>query len=315
MHTKGAGARDFRVILDGVPTGYCFHASCASAVAEFNRELRSRVWKMENGSRMPRNSAWSAGVAAEPKKEEEKRPPVDDYDVWEYTRGVPAITEDWLARRSPRDVSKIGPADFLNALFEPGDRVLVFTAEFSQGDFLHWCGHGSYRLSRDRGVKAVPSALPSGGPRGVWYLVQPVTGQWTINMNKAKAGGSVEYSRRWEGCVTRWKHLVLESDTLAADDWLKVLVSLGLPIAAIYTSGGRSVHAIVRVDVPSKPVWDALRNALRAVACPLGADAGAMSAVRLSRLPGCKRGASEQRLLYLDPSPHGTPIVLQREVR
>src|SRR6516165_844943 len=40
MHTSANGKRDCRVNVDGAPTIFCFHASCAVAVAEANRRLR-----------------------------------------------------------------------------------------------------------------------------------------------------------------------------------------------------------------------------------------------------------------------------------
>ena len=91
---------------------------------------------------------------------------------------------------------------------------------------------------------------------------------------------------------------------------------LPLPVVAIYSSGGKSIHALVAVDCASKAEFDACRDVLRAVLCPLGADGAAMTAVRLSRLPGCLRFGKRQaegykryerprlqRLVYLNPSP------------
>ena len=43
----------------------------------------------------------------------------------------------------------------------------------------------------------------------------------------------------------------------------------------------------------------------------LGADRGALSAVRLTRLPHAQRGERVQRLLYLNPQPEGVPILEQ----
>ena len=40
MHTSQNGKKDCRVNVDGAPTIFCFHASCAPAVAEANRRLR-----------------------------------------------------------------------------------------------------------------------------------------------------------------------------------------------------------------------------------------------------------------------------------
>src|SRR5690606_4061091 len=71
--------------------------------------------------------------------------------------GVPAVSPGWFMERSPVDVAKIGPGDFLNATFDPGERVLVFSSFFSQGEYLWEAGKGGYRLAERRGVKAVPS--------------------------------------------------------------------------------------------------------------------------------------------------------------
>src|SRR5512146_2750651 len=43
FHTSANGKRDCRVNVDGAPTIFCFHASCAPAVAEANRRLRSAL--------------------------------------------------------------------------------------------------------------------------------------------------------------------------------------------------------------------------------------------------------------------------------
>jgi hypothetical protein len=40
LHTSDNGKKDCRVNVDGAPTIFCFHASCAMAVAETNRRLR-----------------------------------------------------------------------------------------------------------------------------------------------------------------------------------------------------------------------------------------------------------------------------------
>jgi hypothetical protein len=117
--------------------------------------------------------------------------------------------------------------------------------------------------------------------------------------------------------------LVLESDTADAAQWLSALVQLPLPIVAIYTSGGKSIHALVRVDARSKSEWDALRNDLLPVLCPLGADPAAMTAVRLTRLPGMFRHGTRgkngellrysrprmQELLWLNPDAPARPIL------
>jgi hypothetical protein len=105
-----------------------------------------------------------------------------------------------------------------------------------------------------------------------------------------------------------------------------LLVQVPLRIDAIYTSGGRSIHALVRVDCPTKSAWDDEKRALDPILRLLGmcgADPGALSAVRLTRLPGCmrrgKRDAegnyvefarpAEQKLLYVRPCAPLRPLM------
>ena len=87
-----------------------------------------------------------------------------------------------------------------------------------------------------------------------------------------------------------------------------------LRIASICESGGRSIHALVRVDASSKEDWDRLMTPIKPVLITLGADPGALSAIRLSRLPQAMRGEHCQRLLYLNPQPSGCPICKQPPV-
>jgi hypothetical protein len=118
-------------------------------------------------------------------------------------------------------------------------------------------------------------------------------------------------SRRSEEAVSAFRYAVLESDEADADDWLRCLVQMPLRIACICESGKRSIHALVRLDAASKADWDRLMAPLKPVLITLGADRGALSAVRLSRLPQAMRGERCQRLLYLNPQPTGQPIFQQ----
>ncbi len=331
-HTTRDGARDFVVWLDKVPTGKCVHDSCADEVAAFNHELRSRIARAESDPNRPAPvSIYGPGVAYAPEAVKlPKRPPFDPKKLADFAGRCPhPITTAWLRERSPLPVpdpceqGRATAEAFLAALYQPGERVLIFTRQTSQGDFLFEPGRGSYRLGNAPGIRAVASALPIGGREGVWFLAQPVTGEWSPNPYTTGGTTPPRLGRRHGGCVTSWRYAVLESDTAAAADWLRVLVQIPFPVAAIYTSGGKSVHALLRFDARAKAEWDGVRDALLPVLCPLGADGAALSAVRLSRLPGClrhgtsnKEGAYQpyaaprlQELAWLNPTPPARPIL------
>lgn len=197
---------------------------------------------------------------------------------------------DYLATNSPINISKTTSSDFLRHLYPSGcgEAVLLFSDLKSQGQAL-W------------DAKNNPE-MPS-GPEGVWYLPQPVDGLYHPNpRNDGKL------SRRSEESVTSWRYLVLESDEADEDMWLRVLVQLPLRIVSICESGGRSIHALIRVDAASKLDWDCLVREAKPILVTLGADAGALTAIRLTRLPQAHRGARVQKLLYLSPNPDDASI-------
>ena len=194
----------------------------------------------------------------------------------------------FLAERSPVPVERITCGGFLRRLYPKGsgEKVLLFSRMQSQGQLL-W---------KADACDLVPDEHFPAGPEGVWFLAQPVDGEFHHN---PRLGGKP--SRRSEESVTAWRYAVLESDEADADDWLRCLIQMPLRIASICESGGRSIHALVRLDAVSKEDWDTKVRAIKPVLVTLGADPGALSAVRLTRLPQAKRGERVQRLLYLEP--------------
>lgn len=204
---------------------------------------------------------------------------------------VGPIDPEWLKQLSPVSPFNLTSSAFLEHLYMPGEKVLVFTSLHSQGEFL-------YEVGKDN------AALPKLTTEGVWYLVNPVDG--LIHPNPRQEN---KPSRRSEESVTSWRYLVLESDVADPAQWLACLVQLPLQISAIYSSGGKSIHALVRVDADSKQAWDAIRDQLKPIMVLLGADQNAMTGVRLSRLPGAMRALRQQELFYLNPNPTTKPII------
>jgi hypothetical protein len=202
----------------------------------------------------------------------------------------------FIAERSPVRVDTQNAASVLRRLYArgSGEKVIVFTDMHSQGQFV-WEADNSDVIQCQH--------LPTGAD-GVWFLPQPVSGEFHPN---PRDDGKL--SRRAQEAVTSWRYVVLESDKADKDDWLRCLVQLPLRIACICDSGGRSIHALARIDAASKLDWDARVGAVKPILVTLGADAQALSAVRLSRLPCAMRGERGQELLYLNTEPTGLPIL------
>lgn len=329
-HTGRNGHKDCQFKADATATVFCLHTNCAAEIEAKNAIIRRRILEEEKGAdRSPVRDLIGEGVAAPPvAPRKPKYPPYVQTCLESFaSRCSRPVSLDWLAKRSPVPVPPEAMQGqetsllFLNHLYQSGERVLVLSDYYSQGNFMWEAGGESVRLSDSREVPPVPSALPAAGAEGVWFLTNPVTGEFMIQ--PATPGGGAKWGRRHGDCITSWRFLLLESDTAPEELWLKVLCLLPLPIAAVFTSGGRSVHALVKVDAASKLEIDKIRDVLRQTLGPLGADCAALSAVRLARLPGCLRLGKRdeagkyhrhpkpplQRLVWLNPATDGTPIM------
>ncbi|MCP5524930.1 MAG: hypothetical protein H7A46_25675 [Verrucomicrobiales bacterium] len=261
--------------------------------------------EVEQTVRKAFNSNWKPSSASKPAP----RVRYSENRLRRLVQDCPPVSNEELAALSP--VSPVGvswPA-FLDLMFEPGEVVAVVPT---------W-----WRPDGKGGVKTLKAWKPflhlvgltpkvsdieeiaGGSAAGSFYMVQPVTGE-SILVPNGKGGLRSSW---WSGsCVTDWRHLVLESDDAPHDLWRRFLASVPLPIKAIYTSGGRSLHALCRIGATSKAEFDAFVQELKPLYKAVGGDPDVLSGVRLSRLPGTFRRQQKrdqfsawQELLYLDP--------------
>jgi hypothetical protein len=287
------------------------------------------IGQQSHASPSPRSGGSAAGTSSVARSPEPERPPKRSDFVPEALRAAMArgFTPDflWLAERSPLDPCEITSAAFLDAVFQPGEKTLVFTSYFSQGEFGHVAGSPgqTYVIGRRPGIKPVSGAtLPKSAREGAWFLPNPVDARWYPGAGVDPKTGNPVMSRRSGAGVTAWRHLLLESDEAAAAEWLNFITGLPIPITALYTSGDRSIHALVKIDTDSKSQFDAFRDRISPFLSRVGADPAAMSGVRLTRLPGVMREGRRnkqgnyhpfnpprlQRLLYLNPEPAVSPL-------
>jgi len=99
--------------------------------------------------------------------------------------------------------------------------------------------------------------------------------------------------------VTSFRYALVESDTLAVDKQAAIYAELELPIAALVHSGGKSLHAIVRVNATSKEEYRERVNFLHKVCQKNGLeiDTQNKNPSRLSRMPGVTRNGHKQYLV------------------
>lgn len=288
--------------------------SARGSASKYPKGWLYRKMCRERGLWRPSGSGAGQARAALAPKYEPKWKLDFDLDALRRVQPPQRWTPESLMAASPVEVTTMTAEVFLHMIFGHEAMVLVFTKFDSQGQYIFWRGK-SYILAGRPGVKGRPAPLPKGGPDGIWYLSQAVDGQWHPNPRELDEQRRPKMSRRSEESVAAWQHMVLEADPVADVKrdpkrlaefealWLGFLAQLPLPIKAIYTSGGKSTHALVWLPVANKERFDAMKKLVGPLFSKLGADPRALKAVQLTRLPCTMRGNREQKLLYLNPSP------------
>lgn len=117
---------------------------------------------------------------------------------------------------------------------------------------------------------------------GAWIRVNPLDGKGIKNEN-----------------VTDFRYALVEADEMTIEQQNAVIRELELPVAVLMYSGGKSVHAVVRIDAPNYDEYrkrvDFLYNICRKNGLKL--DKQNRNPSRLSRMPGVERGSKKQFII------------------
>ncbi|HPT27329.1 MAG TPA: hypothetical protein PLZ95_12985 [Bryobacteraceae bacterium] len=113
-------------------------------------------------------------------------------------------------------------------------------------------------------------------------------------------------SARCDEAVVGFRYATAEFDGMDKADQLAFWWGFAsAPIVALIDSGGKSIHAWLRVDCSDRATWEreVEGTLFGKVLIPLGCDPQCRNEARLSRLPGHFRREKNawQRLLYLNP--------------
>jgi len=187
---------------------------------------------------------------------------------------------------------------WLAALFQPEDRVNYVVSAFKDEDGK-WKPRGMgvtrtradieadlarYERKGHTGEALLRYVLGDWEPEaGVWARINPMDGAGSTNSN-----------------VVRLDHVLVEGDEQEIGRQLAVIRSLRLPCSAVVHSGGKSVHAVVRVLAGAdKAVYAERVQALFAAceAAGLKVDSKCRNSSRLSRMPGPSRAGRPQYLV------------------
>lgn len=220
-HTKPTKPTDCEVYVDEFSHVHCFHGSCEEARELASQNIRDQldaVGVKQKGGGALRSREKLKKVRFEPEK----------LDALE----LEGMSREALIGVSTCDV-KMPASAFLSHLYSGSERVIIFEDD-----------------NENQGTCLWPrETFTSAHPNGVWFLPQPVKGTWIDNPRSGRR------TRRSAECVTSFRYLVAEADDVDEAKWLSYLVQLDARISAIYSSGGRSIHALIRVDASSKEQW------------------------------------------------------------
>jgi len=193
-----------------------------------------------------------------------------------------APTEDW----SPaKELSA-----YLSALFGAEEYVGYVTESWTNDEGKHLPKKGSYSRTAGELLQDLAKygddlsyTVGSYAPEcGAWIRFNPLDGKGVRDDN-----------------VTSFRYALVESDTLAIEKQAAIYAELELPIAALVHSGGKSLHAIVRINATSKEEYRERVNFLHKVCQKNGLeiDTQNKNPSRLSRMPGVLRNGQKQYLV------------------
>ena len=183
-----------------------------------------------------------------------------------------------------------------------GDMLEYFTTLFKEDDYVGLCldffhddkeqrwkpSQTQYRRTAGDIIKrlrsgSIKSAIGSTNEfAGAYVRFNPLDGKGENNAN-----------------VTRWKYCLIESDTDSIERQYALIKEMNLPVTFLIHSGGKSLHAITRVDAENAQQYKTRVRELYEFCKRNGfkPDEQDKNESRFSRLPGVKRGEKWQYIV------------------
>ena len=194
-----------------------------------------------------------------------------------------------IPKSYPLEQRKQDIVTYLTTLFEPEEYVGYVVNTFALPDGKQSPTMGNYSRTVQQiidginGTTQLENVFGSFNKEmGAWIRFNPIDGKGVKNDN-----------------VTAFRYMLLESDNMSLGKQKAILEQLELPIAAMVFSGGKSIHAIVKVDAYSYEEYRKRVDFIYSIAQKNGfkPDKKNRNPSRLSRMPGVMRGGNPQFLM------------------
>lgn len=234
-----------------------------------------------------RNQGW-----VPPMINQESGHELDWDDVIEKDEQV-IIDKNWIEGREVREPTNWNPVNelitYLEILFDSTENVGYVTKTWlkdekhlpTQGCWDRTAGKLIQQLNKcDGDIGAVLGDYNK--EAGAWIRFNPLDGKGCKNSN-----------------VTDFKYALVESDSMPIAEQNAVLRELELPIACLVHSGGKSLHAIVRIEANDMREYRKRVDYLYNICKKNGLDVDTQNRnpSRLSRMPGVIRNGHKQFLV------------------
>lgn len=255
-----------------------------------------RKWESFRGTTMPVTGATIVQMA----KDRGWRPSYSDGDFeldWDSEiggrEGVLFSDTGWLEGRELREPEHWDPVQqltkYLETLFQSTENVGYVTQSWerdgrympSKGSYDRTAGELIQQLNRCGGD--IGAVLGDYNPEvGAWIRFNPLDGKGVKNEN-----------------VTDFRYALVESDNMELEKQNALVRELELPIACLVYSGGKSVHAIVKIEAATYEEYRKRVDYLYSVLKKNGmeVDTQNKNPSRLSRMPGVTRKGHKQFLM------------------
>lgn len=254
-----------------------------------------RKWDSFHGSASPITGATIVQMA----KDRGWRPQSDDGPGYELgwddiigSRDGVLVDQGWLEGKEVREPETWDPVKdltkYLEVLFEASENVGYVTESWER-DGKHFPSKGlcdrtaGELIEQLNKYQNIADVFGDYNPQvGAWIRFNPLDGKGVKNEN-----------------VTDYRYALVESDCMELEQQHALIQELELPVACLVYSGGKSIHAIVKIEAANYEEYrkrvDYLYNVLKKNGLPV--DTQNKNPSRLSRMPGVTRNGHKQFLM------------------
>lgn len=223
----------------------------------------------------------------------------DSFIATAVDKGYKFVKTDWVMGKEIQEPTdqNWNPANevirYLEALFAPGDIIGYVNDGYlkKEGDHEKWLPKaGVYTKTSGEIIDSlrryngdIGAVMGDPNPNsGAWIRFNPLDGMGVKNDN-----------------VVDFRYALVESDNMDIAKQNEIIRELELPVVALTYSGGKSLHAIVKVDAVNYPQYQERVDYLYKIAEKNGlrVDKQNKNPSRLTRLPGFIRGEKKQFLV------------------